>query len=248
MKNVIIGNFKMNYTASETSEYLEKFLPLVSDLNDKTIGLCVPYTSITIAIKKCKHSKVMVGAQNIHSEEKGSFTGEISGKMLKDLQTKLVIIGHSERRVLYGENDSLINKKLFQALKNGLTAILCIGENKTDRQNGKSLEVIENQLRMALQDIYANELKSIIIAYEPVWAIGTGTSATEEQIKEVTVFIRKTIENMFNKDVAKEIKVLYGGSVNLNNAAKIFKIKQVDGALVGGCCLIPEEFAALCKL
>lgn len=248
MVKTVIGNFKMNFTASETSEYLDKFLPLVSEIKDTNIALCVPYTSIITAVKKCKHSNVLIGAQNIHSEEKGAYTGEISGKMLKDIQTKIVLIGHSERRQYYKETDEIINKKIFQALKNGLTVVLCIGETKNERQNGKSNVVIEKQIRMALKDIYANELKSIIIAYEPVWSIGTGLTATEQQIKEMSTFIRKILQDMFNEDVAKQTKVLYGGSVNYNNAGKIFKIKNIDGALIGGASLLYEEFANICKI
>ena len=247
MVKTIIGNFKMNMTSSETSDYLDKFLPLVSDVKDTSIILCVPYTSIEKAVKKCKHSAVLVGAQNIHSEEKGAFTGEISGKMLKDIQAKVVLVGHSERRIYNKETDSIVNKKIFQALKNGLTVVLCIGETKNERENNKTFEVIEKQLRVSLKDLYANELKSIIIAYEPIWSIGTGLTASEQQIKEVCLFIRKILQDMFNEAVSIETKILYGGSVNNNNISKILKIKNIDGVLVGGASLIYEEFAKICK-
>lgn len=243
-KKVVIANFKMNKTIRDTKEYIAELIPLVE--NSKTIiGICPPYTAIKSAQRKLKATSIYLGAQNMHVEDKGAFTGEVSGEMIKEAGATFVLLGHSERRNLYKENNSLINNKIKKALKLGLKIVLCIGESLAERGQDKIDVVLQTQLSEGLKDVYANEMSNIIIAYEPVWAIGTGKVPTIDQIGKAMDSIRNIIKKLYNKQIADDIIVLYGGSVSENNSKEIAQIKGVDGALVGGAALDAKRFARI---
>ena len=243
-KKVVIANFKMNKTIRDTKEYIAELIPLVE--NSKTIiGICPPYTAIKSAQRKLKATSIYLGAQNMHVEDKGAFTGEVSGEMIKEAGATFVLLGHSERRNLYRENNSLINNKIKKALKLGLKIVLCIGESLAERGQDKIDVVLQTQLSEGLKDVYANEMSNIIIAYEPVWAIGTGKVPTIDQIGKAMDSIRNIIKKLYNKQIADDIIVLYGGSVSENNSKEIAQIKGVDGALVGGAALDAKRFAKI---
>ncbi len=242
---LISANWKMNLTPSQTKEYIQRFLPLVEGIEDREILLCPPFTSLCVASEMLKDKKVRLGAQNCHFEPKGAFTGEISLDMLKELGVSYVIVGHSERRWIFGESDELINKKLTACLKAGIRPILCVGERIEEREAGLTFKVIETQIRLALSGIEAYT-DSIDIAYEPVWAIGTGNPATPEDAQLVHAFIKDLLCSI-NPQHTGKTRVLYGGSVNPNNAPDFMKMKDVDGLLVGGASLDPESFAKIVK-
>lgn len=243
-KKVVIANFKMNKTIRDTKEYIAELIPLVE--NSKTIiGICPPYTAIKSAQRKLKATSIYLGAQNMHVEDKGAFTGEVSGEMIKEAGATFVLLGHSERRNLYKENNSLINNKIKKALKLGLKIVLCIGESLAERGQDKIDVVLQTQLSEGLKDVYANEMSNIIIAYEPVWAIGTGKVPTIDKIGKAMDSIRNIIKKLYNKQIADDIIVLYGGSVSENNSKEIAQIKGVDGALVGGAALDAKRFARI---
>lgn len=243
-KKVVIANFKMNKTIRDTKEYIAELIPLVE--NSKTIiGICPPHTAIKSAQRKLKATSIYLGAQNMHVEDKGAFTGEVSGEMIKEAGATFVLLGHSERRNLYRENNSLINNKIKKALKLGLKIVLCIGESLAERGQDKIDVVLQTQLSEGLKDVYANEMSNIIIAYEPVWAIGTGKVPTIDQIGKAMDSIRNIIKKLYNKQIADDIIVLYGGSVSENNSKEIAQIKGVDGALVGGAALDAKRFAKI---
>lgn len=243
-KKVVIANFKMNKTIRDTKEYIAELIPLVE--NSKTIiGICPPYTAIKSAQRKLKATSIYLGAQNMHVEDKGAFTGEVSGEMIKEAGATFVLLGHSERRNLYKENNFLINNKIKKALKLGLKIVLCIGESLAERGQDKIDVVLQTQLSEGLKDVYANEMSNIIIAYEPVWAIGTGKVPTIDQIGKAMDSIRNIIKKLYNKQIADDIIVLYGGSVSENNSKEIAQIKGVDGALVGGAALDAKRFAKI---
>ncbi len=242
---LIAGNWKMNLTPSKTKEYISRFLPLVEDISDREILLCPPFTSLCVAHELLKESKVKLGAQNCHYEQKGAYTGEISLDMLKDLDVSYAIIGHSERRWIFGESDELINKKLTACLQGNIRPVLCVGERLEEREAGLTFKVVETQVRLALSGI-EHYTDSIDIAYEPVWAIGTGNPATPEDAQLVHAFI-KDLLHQINPQHAGKTRVLYGGSVNPKNAGDFMKMKDVDGLLVGGASLDPESFAQIVK-
>jgi len=235
---LICANWKMNLTPSQTKEYISKFLPLVENIKDREIALCVPYTSLCVASEMLKDTHVKLGAQNVFYEPKGAFTGEVSVSMLKDLGVHFVIVGHSERRWIFGESDEVINKKLLASLEGGLRPILCVGERIEEREAGLTFKVIETQLRICLSSL-ENHTHMIDIAYEPVWAIGSGNPATPEDAKKVHRFIKDFL--------GKEVRVLYGGSVNPENAKEFMKMQDIDGLLVGGASLDPESFSKVVK-
>lgn len=242
---LIAGNWKMNLTASQTREYIHKFLPLVENVSDREILLCPPFTSLCVAQESLKDSNVKLGAQNCYYEQKGAFTGEISLDMLKELGVSYVIVGHSERRWIFGESDELINKKLTACLHTGIRPILCVGERLEEREAGLTFKVVETQVRLALSGV-EEYTDHIDIAYEPVWAIGTGNPATPEDAQLVHAFI-KDLLHQINPKHSNKTRVLYGGSVNPKNAGDFMKMKDVDGLLVGGASLDPESFSQIVK-
>lgn len=244
MKDIIIANFKMNKTFSETKEYVKELSSLVDNSASK-IYLCLPYTSLYIS-KLYKGKLFKFGAQNVHEEEYGAYTGEISAQMLKDLKVELVIVGHSERRKM-GESNDVINKKIKTALRFGLEVVLCVGETRAQKNTNKTEFAIKKELSEALSGIYENELNNITIAYEPVWAVGTGKIADFKDILAAVETIRAFIAQLYSKDAAKNIKVVYGGSVDSQNAKQIIKSKNINGVMLGGTSLDPNNFAKLLK-
>ena len=235
----------MNKTSTEARDLASKLIPLVSGVKDRDIVLAPPFTSIPAVAETVKGTNMALSAQDLFWEEKGAFTGEISAEMLLDLGCKYVIIGHSERRQFFGETDETVNKKVRQALNKGLLPIVCAGELLSEREAGKANEVIERQVVGALKGVTAAEMQKIVIAYEPVWAIGTGKTATPDQANEIHAFIRQKIKSMYNGDVAGALRIQYGGSVTPENVSTLMAKPDIDGALVGGASLKPESFAAL---
>jgi triosephosphate isomerase (TIM) len=242
---IIAGNWKMNKTSVEARDLASKLLPLVSGVKDRDIVLAPPFTALSAVAETIKGTNVALSAQNLFWEDKGAFTGEISAEMLLDLGCKYVIIGHSERRQYFGETDETVNKKVKQALKKGLLPILCVGETLTEREAGKLMEVISRQVTGGLKDITAEDMKKVVIAYEPVWAIGTGKTATPEQANEVHALIREKVKSLYTSDIAGGLRIQYGGSVTPENVSSLMAKPDIDGALVGGASLKPESFAAL---
>lgn len=242
-KAIIAGNWKMNKTRPEAKELLEAIKPLVANAeNNVEVIACVPFTNLETAVNTTAGSNVKIGAENVHFEKSGAFTGEISADMLTELGVEYVVIGHSERRQYFGETDETVNKRLLAALKAGLKPILCVGETLDQREKGITEEVIAMQTKIALMGTCEKCIKNVVIAYEPVWAIGTGKTATAEQAEEVCAFIRKTVENLFNKEIADGITIQYGGSMNAKNCAELLSKPNVDGGLIGGASLKAEDF------
>lgn len=236
-----MANFKMNKTDAEVEEYLKVLVPAVEGKETKVV-LGVPFTSLKTAVEKTKKSEIMIAAQNMNENEKGAYTGEVSADMLSNLGVDAVIIGHSERRSIYNETNEVVNKKILRALKSGLISIFCIGETMYERKNQLTEQVLQKQITEGLKSVYANELKNIIIAYEPVWAIGTGVTPMDVEIIETLKVIRKVLASMYDEAIAEEVVVTYGGSVNDANCKEMAKLEGVDGALVGGASLVPEKF------
>jgi len=222
---------------SEAIEMIEKLIPLVEKMNIVDIVIAPPFTALFSTIQAVKNTNIMVGAQNMYYEEKGAFTGEISPHFLKELGCKYVILGHSERRDIFNENDDLINKKLKIALKLDLNPIVCIGEHLEEREVGRTEDVIENQFNLTFKDLKSNEFSRVVIAYEPIWAIGTGKTATPEQAEEIHIFIRELIARNYDKKIAEMVRIQYGGSIKPTNAIELFKKENIDGGLVGGASL-----------
>ena len=247
MKKYILGNFKMNMTLKETEGYIEKFLPLVENSKNEIV-IFPSFTNLMFANQKLTASKVFLGAQNVHFENSGAYTGEISSSMLKSVGVSFVLIGHSERRKYFLEKNEQLNKKIKEALGQGLKVILCIGETKYERQNKKYKQVLQKDVQDALKGLYENELKNIIIAYEPIWSIGTGKLPSGKEIEEACVIIREQILTDYSEKSSKNIKVLYGGSVNAQNAKVFSDIKGINGLLVGGASLKADEFAKICNI
>jgi triosephosphate isomerase len=249
MKEIIIGgNWKMNRgTPHEASEMLKNLVPLVKKVDKVDIVIAPPFTVINIVIEILKKTNIKVGAQNMYFEDKGAYTGEISPSFLKSVGCNYVILGHSERRDLFGETDDIINKKLKKALNVGLNPIVCIGEHLKERETNKTKEVIENQFKYAFENIDKEEIKKVIIAYEPIWAIGTGKTATPNQAEEIHKFIRELLAKKYDKFTADKIRIQYGGSIKPSNAEELFKKKNIDGGLVGGASLDAESFYKIIK-
>ncbi|MBR2755439.1 MAG: triose-phosphate isomerase [Lachnospiraceae bacterium] len=244
MRNKIIaGNWKMNKTPQEAKELIKELAPLVNDSEDDVV-FCVPFVDIPAAIDALKGTNIAVGAQNMHWEEKGAFTGEISADMLYELGVEYVIIGHSERRQYFAETDETVNKKIHAALAHELIPIVCCGETLEQRENGETLDLVKGQIEKAFENISAEDAEGIIIAYEPIWAIGTGKVATKEQAQEVCAYIRMTINDLYGAEVANQIRIQYGGSVNADNACELFAMPDIDGGLVGGASL-KKDFAGI---
>ncbi|MCI9576379.1 MAG: triose-phosphate isomerase [Clostridiales bacterium] len=243
-KAVIAGNWKMNKTPDEAKVLIEEIIPLVKDASCDVV-VCVPYVDLCTAVAATKDTNIAVGAENCHWETSGAFTGEISPSMLTAMGVEYVIIGHSERRTYFGETDVTVNKRVCAALKEGLKVILCVGEYLEQREQGVTAELVAMQTKIALQGVAKEDLKHIIIAYEPVWAIGTGCTATAEQANEVCACIRKTLGNLYCEACANGVTIQYGGSMNAKNAAELLAQPDVDGGLIGGASLKAPDFAAI---
>lgn len=234
-------------TPAEALEMLQKFIPLVKDVKSVDIVICAPFTVLSIVKDAIKNTNLKLGAQNMYFEDKGAFTGEISPLFLKAAGCEYVILGHSERRDLIKESDELINKKLKKALTTNLNPIVCIGEHLEEREAGKTKDVIQRQMNETFKEIKKEEMLKVVIAYEPVWAIGTGKTATPEQAEEVHVFIRELLTKKYDKKTADAIRIQYGGSINAKNAEDLFKQKNIDGGLVGGASLEADSLASIVK-
>lgn len=245
---VIAGNWKMNNDLNESKDLISKLLAGLKNSNANCeVVICPPFTSLSEASAMIKGSTIKLGAQNLHQEENGAFTGEVSAKMLLSAGCEFVIIGHSERRTIFMESDELINKKIIRALKNNLKPIFCVGELLEEREKNITEQVIKSQVLKGLENFSVRDLKNLIIAYEPVWAIGTGKTATPQQAEEVHHFIRKLIENHFSEEFAENLRILYGGSVKPDNSNDLLSQKNIDGALVGGACLNADSFLNIIK-
>lgn len=244
-RKVIAGNWKMNKSPKDVEEFMERFPGLVSDTENEVI-LCVPFIDLCKAVKLSKGTNVKIGAQNMHFKDSGAYTGEISPKMLNDLNVEYVIIGHSERREYFNETDETVNLKIKAALTHDLKPIVCVGETLEQREAGITKDFVTGQVRNALKEITEDEIKKIIIAYEPIWAIGTGKTASKEDANEVCKWIREELRALYG-DVADEIIIQYGGSVKSSNAKDLFEMSDIDGGLVGGASLEPEEFSKIVK-
>ena len=240
-KKIVAGNWKMNHNAQQTKQLLNSLLSQLPP-TPTTVMVAPSFVNLQQAVGLCRNSAIEVIAQNMHFENKGAFTGEISAEMLKDIGVNTVIIGHSERRSMFGENDAVLTKKVNAALDMDMKVIFCIGETLADRENNDHFTVIKAQLDKALFEITTNAWSAITLAYEPVWAIGTGQTAKPEQIQEIHQFIRKTLAEKYNKSLSESVSILYGGSVKPSNAKQIFGLPDVDGALVGGASLNAKDF------
>ena len=243
-KKVIAGNWKMNMLPNEAIAFIEEFTPLVKDTENEVV-LCVPYTDLFYALLTAQNTNIKIGAQNMHWAENGAYTGEVSAKMLKSIGVEYVILGHSERRQYFNETDETVNKKLKVAFENELKPIVCVGESLEQRESGITAEIITSQTRLALAGLTEEQVKNTIIAYEPIWAIGTGKTATSEDANNSIKEIRKEIEKIYGKDVADCVIIQYGGSVKSSNAKELFNMSDIDGGLVGGASLKPDEFAKI---
>ena len=239
-KKVIAGNWKMNMLPNEAINFIQEIVPLIKDTKNEVI-LCAPYTDLFYVLLNVQETNIKVGAQNVHWEENGAYTGEISPKMLKSIGVEYVIIGHSERRQYFNETDETVNKKVKSALNYGLKPIICVGETLEQRENGETKKIITTQTRLALEGIEKEKMKDIIIAYEPIWAIGTGKTATVEDANESIKAIRKEIEEIYDSNISEEVIIQYGGSVKSTNAKELFTASDIDG----GASLKPEEFAKI---
>ena len=244
-KKVIAGNWKMYKDLSESQNLVSGIIGGLGNDNKCDVIVCPPFTSLSEVHSLIKNTPIKLGAQNVYFENEGAFTGEISAGMLKSVGCEYVIIGHSERRTIFGETDELVNKKIKKALSSGLKVIFCIGESLAQREEGITNNVVESQLQKGLDGISSDELQNVIIAYEPIWAIGTGKTATPEQAQEVHAFIRKYIAGKYSKESAEKLVIQYGGSVKPDNASSLLSQPDIDGALVGGACLKADSFLSI---
>ena len=244
-KTVIAGNWKMNMTATETRKFAEELKRIMPRAKWCDTVICVPACNITAAVKAFKELRISVGAENLYFEEKGAYTGEISAAMLRDLGVKYVIVGHSERRQYFGETDAAVNRKVHAALDAGLSPIICVGESESQRDMGVTQDWIALQVKTALYGVPAERLRRCVIAYEPIWAIGTGKTATAQQAGEVCTHIRATIRGLYGARVARSVTIQYGGSMNPKNAQELLAQPDVDGGLIGGASLKPEQFVEI---
>lgn len=245
MKNKIIaGNWKMNNNRVQAEALITELIPLVAD-TENTVIICVPFTDLCKAVKLTKGTNIHVGAQNCHWKESGAYTGEIAPSMLTELGVEYVVIGHSERRSYFGETDETVLLRTKAALAAGLKPIVCIGETLDERNNGQMEQVLDRQVLNGFKDITADELKNIIVAYEPVWAIGTGVTATDEQANDAIAYVRSVFAGKYGKAVADELYIQYGGSMNDKNAEGLLNMPQIDGGLIGGASLVAAKFAAV---
>jgi triosephosphate isomerase (TIM) len=239
----VAGNWKMNKLRGEARAYVEEFLPLIDGL-DLDIGICVPFTALEVCVEAAQGSALRVIAQNMHEEDSGAFTGEVSAPMLKDIGVGHVLLGHSERRQFFGETDRALQRKLPKALAEGLEPILAVGELEDERENGETERRLRHQVQEAFEDVAAEDVPRVVVAYEPVWAIGTGQVATPDQAQEACGFIRALIRDKYG-ELAEQVRIQYGGSVNDENAGELLSLPDIDGALVGGASLDPAKFARI---
>ena len=244
-KTIIAGNWKMNKTASETKKFAEELKAIMPRAKWCDVVVCVPFVNIPAALKAFKDMRVAIGAENLYFEPNGAYTGEVSAEMLKDLGVKYVIIGHSERRQYFGETDITVNKKVQAALSAGLHPIICVGESLEQREMGVTEELISYQVKMALSGLNESQVRRVVIAYEPIWAIGTGKTATAEQAGAVCSHIRAIIRKEYGARVARAVTIQYGGSMNAKNAAELLAQPDIDGGLIGGAALKPEDFTVI---
>jgi len=243
-KKIIAGNWKMNKTPSETAAFIKELKASLKGVKNEVV-CAVPFVCIPAAVKAAKNSRIKIAAQNMHFEDKGAYTGEVSGAMLKDLGLEYVIIGHSERREYFAETDDTVNKKAHAAFKYGLKPIICVGESLAQRDLGVMPEHVRYQVKAALNGLSADQVKSLVIAYEPIWAIGTGRTATSAQAEEVCAIIRGVVKELYGAPVASRVRIQYGGSVKADNAKELFDMADIDGGLVGGASLKLNDFTAI---
>ena len=244
-RTVIAGNWKMNFTPSEAKAFIEEIKPMVAGKDNCDIIFCAPYVTISAAMDAAKGSNIKIGAENVHYEQKGAYTGEVSAKMLREIGVEYVIIGHSERRQYFAETDTTVNLRTKAALAAGMKVILCLGEVKEQRLSGITREVVSMQTKLDLEGVSAEDLKNVIIAYEPVWAIGTGLTATPEQAEETCSQIRDALAEIYGREAAEGVTIQYGGSMNDANAAELLAKPNVDGGLIGGASLVAAKFTAI---
>lgn len=243
-KPIIAGNWKMHYTVSETVKTIEELKALVQGANCDVV-LCVPFTSLDAGLKAVEGSNIKIGAQNMHFEEKGAFTGEIAPGMLEAMGVKYVVIGHSERRQYFNETDETVNKKVKAAFNHNITPILCVGESLEEREANITNEVIGAQIKLDVMGLTKSQVEELVIAYEPIWAIGTGKTATSEQANDTIGAIRSVIEVLYGKEVADKVRIQYGGSVKPGTIKEQMAMEHIDGALVGGASLVASDFAGI---
>ena len=243
-KAIIAGNWKMNKTATEAKALISELIPAVQGAGCEVV-ICTPYTDLVTAVEMTRGTNIHVGAENVHFEDHGAFTGEISAAMLVDLGVEYVIVGHSERRQYFAETDQTVNKRALAALNAGLKVIICVGESLQQREEGVTEELVRMQAKIALRDVTAAQMANVVIAYEPIWAIGTGRTATSDQAQEVCAQIRKVIGELYGEAVAKATTVQYGGSMNAKNAEELLSKPDVDGGLIGGAALKPADFVQI---
>ncbi len=244
-RTVIAGNWKMNKTPSETTAFIKELAPVVAGKDNCDIICCVPFTNLYAALEAAKGTNIKVGAQNVHFAKSGAYTGEVSADMLVDMGVGYVIIGHSERRQYFAETDETVNARTKAALEAGLKVILCVGELEKERDQGITAEILGKQTKVDLLGVTAEQMKNVIIAYEPVWAIGTGKTATNEQADEACGIVRSVVAELYGKEVADATVVQYGGSMNAGNCADLLKCENVDGGLIGGASLKSADFGII---
>ena len=240
-KKVIAGNWKMNMLPGEAINFIDVLTPMVADANTEVV-LCVPFTDLFYAINSAQDTNIHIGAQNVHFEESGAYTGEVSASMLESINCEYVIIGHSERRHYFAETDETVNKKIKAALAHNLMPIVCVGEKLEEREAGIATQIITDQTTKALEGLSKEEVSKVIIAYEPIWAIGTGKTATSEDANNSIKDIRARVANDFGQEIADNIIILYGGSMKPENAVELLNTSDIDGGLIGGASLVPEKF------
>ena len=243
-KKIIAGNWKMNMLPDEAIRFISELEPLVKNTENEVV-LCVPYTDLFYAVLTAQNTNIKIGAQNMHWEESGAYTGEVSGKMLKSIGVEYVIIGHSERRQYFAETDETVNKKLKSAFKYGLKPIVCVGETLEQREAGKAETIVTTQIERDLDGLTNEQVQNTIIAYEPIWAIGTGKTATSEDANNMIKTIREKIANIYGQNVSNGVIIQYGGSVKAANAKELFSMSDIDGGLVGGASLKFDEFSKI---
>lgn len=246
-RRIIAGNWKMYKTISEAIELANGLKRELYKIDDLDIIICPPFTALDAVSEILQGSNIKFGSQNVHWAKEGAYTGEVSGPMIKDLGCQYVILGHSERRQYFGETNEIVNKKIKSALEIGIMPIICVGENLKEREDGKTFDIVENHIQGSLDSLTNNDMKNVIIAYEPVWAIGTGKTATPQQAQEVHLFIRKELEKIFGQETADETALLYGGSVKPGNIKELIEENDIDGALVGGASLDVASFSEIVK-
>ncbi|MDD3831094.1 MAG: triose-phosphate isomerase [Clostridia bacterium] len=245
MKNKILaGNWKMNKTVAMTEQFFNQLLPCVEGTKNDII-LCVPYTDLVVALSLASNSRIYVGAQNCHYKESGAYTGEIAPQMLAELGVQYTIVGHSERRAYYGETDQTVNLKIKALLGYNIKPIVCIGESLQQRENGQTEQHLAEQIKLGFTDISAEQLPNIIVAYEPIWAIGTGVTATVEQAEQTIKYCRDVLTHMYGASVAQQLYILYGGSMNEKNAQSLLSMPNIDGGLIGGASLVADKFVQI---